>query len=84
MARVVRDGGWVVFDIMTEDCFRPQYLKEWFDANPWQWIWSPHITSRDYVVGLFADLGVSFAGSFMVPLYPAVTECMAFRKIISK
>jgi SAM-dependent methyltransferase len=83
MARVVRDGGWVVFDIMTEACFREEHLDAWFDANPWEWAWAPHIMPREYAVGLFAEREVAFVGSFQVPLFPGTTECMVFRKIMA-
>ncbi len=84
MARVVRDGGWVVFDIMTEACLRREDLDAWFNADPWQWAWSPHMIPRDYAVNLFAERGVVLVGSFHVPLFPAITECMVFRKTASR
>jgi hypothetical protein len=84
MARVVRSGGWVVFDIMTEACFPPEHLDAWFGEDPWGWAWSPHMVARDYVVGMFAQKGVHLVDSFQVPLFPAVTECMVFRKVPSK
>jgi len=80
MARVVRDKGWVVFDIMTESCFTEEHLAEWFAANTWEWSWSPHMIARSFAVDLFAERGLSLAGSFQVPLHPAITECMVFRK----
>jgi len=80
MARVLQDGGWVVFDIMTEACFSRKHLKAWFGANSWNWAWSPHLVARDFTVKLFADRGISLVGSFQVPLFPAITECMVFRK----
>ena len=80
MARVVRAGGWVVFDIMTEKCFSEEHLDPWFGANPWDWEWSPHLIARDYAVGMFAERGILLAGSFQVPLFPGITECMVFRK----
>jgi hypothetical protein len=80
MARVVRDNGWVVFDIMTESCFGKAHLNAWFNADPWEWAWSPHMTARDYAVNMFAESGISLVGSFHVPLFPGVTECMVFRK----
>jgi len=80
MARIVRDDGWVVFDIMTESCFSREHLDAWFKADPWQWEWSPRMTGRDYTIKMFAERGIALAGSFQVPLFPAVTECMVFRK----
>jgi hypothetical protein len=80
MARVAHDGGWVVFDIMTEACFTPAHLDAWFAADPWAWEWSPNMIARDYAIGVFAKRGLSLVGSFEVPLFPAITECMVFRK----
>ena len=80
MARVVRDGGWIVFDIMTEQCFDSAHLQAWFDANPWKWDWSPRMCAVHYVLDMFAHLGISFAGSFLIPLHPGVTECLVLRK----
>jgi len=80
MARVVEDGGWVVFDIMTESCFSSHHMKAWLDANPWHWPWEPHLLTKEFTLKLFADRGIDFVDSFPVPLYPAITECMVFRK----
>jgi hypothetical protein len=38
------------------------------------------LVAKDFTVKLFQDRGLSFVGSFLVPLFPAVTECMVFRK----
>jgi len=83
MARVVEEGGWVVFDVMTEACFEARYLEAWLNANTWNWPWSPHLVGRDFVCKFFAERGISLVGSFPIPLYPAITECIVFRKKIS-
>jgi phospholipid N-methyltransferase len=80
MARIVRNGGWIVFDIMSESCFEPESVDAWFKAHPWDWPWSPQMIARDYVINMFAERGISLEGSFMVPLFPAVAECMVFRR----
>jgi hypothetical protein len=80
MARVVEDGGWVVFDIITEACFSPHHVKAWLEANPWHWPWTPHLITKDFTLKFFTDRGIDFVDSFPVPLYPAITECMVFRK----
>jgi Methyltransferase domain len=80
MARVTRNGGWIVFDIMTENCFSDQHLDEWFAIDPWNWDWTPGMVGRDLAIKLFSDRGVNFIGSFEVPQHPAITECMVFRK----
>ncbi|HVN94242.1 MAG TPA: methyltransferase domain-containing protein [Terracidiphilus sp.] len=82
MARVARNGGWIVFDVMTETCFDVVNLQAWFDANPWEWEWSPRMCSFEYVVNMFESLGVTAIGNFLVPLYPGVTQCLVFRKTI--
>ena len=80
MARVVKDGGWVVFDVMTESCFDAHHLQAWFNANAWDWPWSPHLVARDFTLQFFAEHAIDLVGSFPIPLYPAITECMVFRK----
>lgn len=80
MARVVRNGGWVVFDVMTEKCFDPANLQAWFDADPWEWDWSPRMCALQYVVDMFTGFGIVAIGGFLAPLYPGVTECLVFRR----
>jgi SAM-dependent methyltransferase len=80
IARVTRAGGWIVFDVMTEECFDKANVQAWFDANPWKWDWSPRMCARQYVLDMFGELEVVFVGSFRIPLHPGVTECMVFRK----
>ncbi len=80
MARVVRNHGWIVFDAMTEKCFDPINLQQWIDANPWDWDWSPRMCPIQYVVDMFAGLGITHVGGFLVPLHPGVTECLVFHK----
>lgn len=80
MARAVRPGGWIVFDTMTEECFNPTNLQAWFNVSPWKWDWSPEMVARKYLLELFGKSGISLVRSFFVPLHPAVTECLIFRK----
>jgi hypothetical protein len=84
MARMVEDGGWVVFDIMTESCFDTHYLQAWFNANAWDRPWSPHLVAREFTRKFFANHGIDLLGSFPIPVYPAITECMVFRKKLSQ
>jgi len=80
MARVTKAGGWIVFDILSEICFKQEPLQRWFEANPWDWDWSPHFMGRDYTVDFFAQREIGLIGSFQIPQHPAVAECMVFRK----
>jgi hypothetical protein len=81
MSRVVRNGGFIVFDVMTERCFDSANLQAWFDINPWDWDWSPRMCALQYVVDMFAGFGVTAVGNFLVPLHPGVTECFVFRRV---
>lgn len=80
MGRVVKPGGWVVFDAMTEACLIPEHVDAWLDAHVLDWDWEPHCTARRCVVDMLADMNVRFVTSFLVELYPGVTECLIFRK----
>jgi hypothetical protein len=80
IVRVVRPGGWVVFDIITESCLTPPRIQSWFDADVFAWSWSPQLVSRDFAIKLLSDYSISLVGNFFVPLYPGVTECLIFRK----
>jgi hypothetical protein len=80
MARVVGENGWIVFDVMTEACFSEPYLDAWLNVDHANWNWTPHLMPRNYAVDLFSSRGIHFTGSFLIPLWPGVTECMVFRK----
>ena len=70
MARVVQDGGWVVFDIMTESCFNSHHIKAWLDANPWHWPWAPHLITKDFTIKFFVDRGIDSLTVFPYPSIP--------------
>jgi len=80
MARVARPGGWIVFDIISESCMDAANLKLWLDASPWEWEWAPHMIALGYVKDLLARFDIEFVDGFRVPLFPAVTECLVFRR----
>ncbi len=77
MARVVRPGGWIAFDAVTEQCVTPEYVERW-NSTGWDWVVS--MIPKDFVVNLMASLGVRHVGSFTVPLGPVVAEYLIFRK----
>lgn len=59
--RVVRGGGWVVFDIYSEDCLDAPTVEKWLaSGNSY-----PCFLSRDYVVSAFARNGFSLQKTFM-------------------
>ncbi|MFF0341346.1 class I SAM-dependent methyltransferase [Kribbella sp. NPDC004875] len=77
MARVVRPGGVVAFDVITEDCLNDVVTKTWLDepsrANIYQ------LTPRAWVVEFLARRGLELAGSEFVPLSDGRTELLVFR-----
>jgi len=61
MWRVIRIGGWVVFDIYSEDCFDEQKVEEWLKSEHNY----PCFLSKQYIVSLFRKHGFSLVNTFM-------------------
>ncbi|GIK40329.1 MAG: hypothetical protein BroJett011_41620 [Chloroflexota bacterium] len=79
MARVVRDGGKVVFDVVTEDCLDNATLEQWFVADGGYQHY-PCLMPKQYTIDFFCERHFSFDGSFLVPMAPGKTECLVFTK----
>jgi hypothetical protein len=79
MARVVRDGGKIVFDIVTEECLDDATLEHWL-ALAYGYQHYPCLMPKQYTIDFFSKRGCSFVGSFLVPMEPGKTECMVFTK----
>jgi hypothetical protein len=79
MARVVRDGGKVVFDIVTEECLDDITLETWIRSGAGYQHY-PCLMPKQYAIDLFCKQGFSFVGSFFIPMEPGKTECMVFAK----
>ena len=60
MWRVVKDRGWVVFDIYSEDCMDEQTVEKWL-ASEHNY---PSFLSKDYIISLFEKHGFSFRDAF--------------------
>jgi SAM-dependent methyltransferase len=60
MARVLRPGGRVAFDILSESCFGEAELEAWIGSNE---LW-PTILPREFVIELFRRNGLEFRGGF--------------------
>jgi SAM-dependent methyltransferase len=80
MARVVRPGGKVVFDILTEDCLDENMLEKWFAATILRWSETPALMAKKYAIEFFSRRGLSFVGSFSTALGPGETEYLVFSK----
>lgn len=77
MARVVRDGGAVVFDLVTAECINNELMAKWIASGAdHAHSMTPRQTASDY----FVSQGFHCAGSFIVPMSPGVTEYFVFEK----
>lgn len=79
MARVVRKGGHVVFDVVTEDCMEPATLSSWLVGTADYQVY-PNLLPKLYVRELMGRHGLELVGSFPVPMKPGATECFVFVK----
>ncbi|MFJ7158836.1 methyltransferase domain-containing protein [Streptomyces sp. NPDC101118] len=80
MARVVRPGGRIVFDVMTETCLDPATMRAWATKGGAGHDSYPAAMPRQVCVDLFATLGCALEAGFPAPLGFASTEVLVFRK----
>lgn len=80
MARVIRPGGYAVFDILTEVSLTPENIERWINSRLHTGAY-PACVPRTACIGYFAAQGFEFAGSFPVPIGPASTDVLAFRRL---
>lgn len=76
MARVVRPGGVVAFDIVTEDCLDEPTTSTWVSEDVTLYSMIP----RQWTIDLLDRTGLSLVGSTFVPMSGGRTELLVFRK----
>lgn len=76
MARVVRPGGTVAFDIVTENCMDEAVTATWLRKSATLYSMVP----RQWTVDLLARHGLELAGSAFAALSDGRTELLVFRK----
>jgi SAM-dependent methyltransferase len=81
MGRVVREGGHVVFDVMTEHCLPPAVVEAWTRRGIPTRSSYPAAMPREAALGFFRARGFELIGSFLSPMPPGQTEVLAFRKV---
>lgn len=77
--RVVRVGGWVVFDIMTEECLSPTALNSWASSRIRNGSFPaamPVVVAKDY----FESHGFSFIATKSIDMPPGKTTVLVFRR----
>lgn len=72
--RVVRNGGWVVFDVFSEDCVDEQTIENWLKSEDRY----PCFLSKRYLVALFKRKGFSLRTSFTNPYGAGNSEYLVF------
>jgi hypothetical protein len=80
MARVVRPGGKVVFDVMTERCMEDSTIEGYLEGETGAARHGvyPAMMPRQFVIDFLLRRGLLLLGSFLVINAPGFTECMAF------
>lgn len=77
MVRVVKEGGYVVFDLVTEQCLTDELVAKWISSG----VDHAHsMTSKQYAIDFFARRGFQYMGGFIVPMSPGLTEYFVFKK----
>jgi phospholipid N-methyltransferase len=75
MARVVRPGGAVAFDIVTESCLDDELVRTWTQREPF---YRP--VSRVWAIEFMQRRGLTLRGSHFIPLRPGNAELLVFRR----
>lgn len=75
MARVVRPGGAVAFDVVTEPCLDEETVRSWIRDGT---IYRPF--PRTWAIEFMKHRGLSLAGSQMTPMPPGTAELLVFRR----
>ena len=78
MARVVRPGGTVAFDLITDDCLDDATTKVWLTEPDRMTIYS--VTPRAWLEAFLAQRDLALTGSRFVPLSGGRTELLTFRR----
>jgi Methyltransferase domain len=81
MARVIKRGGWAVFDVVTERCLPSDMMKTWSKSGIRNGSF-PAVMPRDVTVSFFTTNGFTLAGSFIVPMPPGTTELLIFKRTV--
>jgi len=79
MARVVRPGGKLLFDVVTEKCLDAATIDRWLSSGK-GYDHFPTATQESVMLDVLGRRGVSPSGRFIYPMEPGTTECFLFVK----
>ena len=81
MVRVVREKGYVVFDVVTERCLNPAIVEAWTQRGIPNRSTYPSMVPYSTVVDFFCSQGFAHVGSFLASMPPGHTEVFIFKKL---
>jgi hypothetical protein len=79
MARVIKRGGWAVFDVITERCLTSDMMEAWSKSGIRNGSF-PAVMPRDVPVNFFTTNGFTLTASFQVPIPPGTAELLIFKR----
>jgi SAM-dependent methyltransferase len=79
MARVVRPGGAVAFDIVTEDCLDEAMITHSMEHGS-----TYRLTPRTWAIDFLTSRGLSYIGHYFPVMPPGTSEFMVFRRLNSE
>jgi hypothetical protein len=79
MVRVIRPGGWAVFDVVTERCLGNDTVEAWAKSGIRNGSY-PAVLPRSVVASFFLQHGFTLSEGFLVPMKPGTTELLIFQK----
>jgi Methyltransferase domain len=85
MIRVLRPGGYAVFDILSEAAFSNANLNAFERERAWTWSWEPHIMPRGFALQFFTERRMTVKGAVFIrsaevgALY-SLSELFVFQK----
>lgn len=77
--RVLRPGGKLVFDLITDECMDDPALERWMATGPLAGTF-PSVVSRQYAIRFFSTRGFRLDGEFRVAYMPGTSNYFVFTK----
>jgi hypothetical protein len=81
LSRVVREGGFIVFDLMTDACLDVEIMSKWAAAGIPGGSSYPNFMSKHCTIDFFCSRGFELVGNFIVRMRPGNTEYFVFKRL---
>ena len=78
--RVLRPGGKLVFDLITDECLDDATLERWLTTGPRAGTY-PSVNSEQYVVRFLSVRDFRLDGKFVIAHKPGTARCFVFTKV---